>query len=134
MMKVLAAVLLAGCVSSARYRRAEVEIVRLQNDAKLAQMRIDELQLDLAKQHTELENEKQATADLGTGEKLDRVIAKIDELQHQVDQLRQQPPPVARPLAGQPDPLAVYAVPIDGDPSWGPATAKVTLVEAADFA
>jgi len=35
-----------------------------------------------------------------------------------------------------PDPKTVYSVPIDPamDPIMGPATAKVTIVEAADFA
>jgi protein-disulfide isomerase len=40
-----------------------------------------------------------------------------------------QPPPPP-----EPDPAATYSVPIDGDPSKGPAAAPVTVVEAFDFA
>jgi protein-disulfide isomerase len=40
-----------------------------------------------------------------------------------------QPPPPP-----EPDPATTYAVPIDGDPSKGPANAPVTVVEAFDFA
>lgn len=34
----------------------------------------------------------------------------------------------------RPDPATVFSVPIDGDPVKGPKTAKVTIVEAAEFA
>ncbi len=39
-----------------------------------------------------------------------------------------------RPQRPQPDPSKTYAVPIDGDWFEGPADAKITLVEAFDFA
>ena len=39
----------------------------------------------------------------------------------------QYPPPK------EPDPKLVYSVPIDGDPAKGPSSAKVTVVEAAEF-
>jgi hypothetical protein len=76
-----------------------------------------------------------------TKEKLDHLVAKMDELDHKLDQIQQARPGAALPPGraqgpqpGAPDPMAVYAVPIDGDPAWGPPNAKVTLVEAADFA
>ncbi len=34
----------------------------------------------------------------------------------------------------QPDPAAVFSVPIDGAPTRGPKTAKITIVEGAEFA
>ena len=34
----------------------------------------------------------------------------------------------------RPDPAVVHAVPVDGDPALGPATAKVTIVFGGDFA
>jgi hypothetical protein len=37
------------------------------------------------------------------------------------------------PPEKEPDPAATYSVPIEGDPIRGPATAKVTIVEAAEF-
>ena len=40
----------------------------------------------------------------------------------------------ARPQRPQPDAAKTYAVSIDGDVFEGPANAKVTLVEAFDFA
>jgi hypothetical protein len=72
-----------------------------------------------------------------TSEKLDQVLAKLNDLERKVDALQ------ARGVGGggqqrqapaAPDPMATYSVPIDGDPSVGPRTAKVTIVEAAEFA
>ncbi len=39
-----------------------------------------------------------------------------------------------RPARVEPDRAKTYAVPIDGDPVWGPADAKITLVKAYDYA
>lgn len=39
-----------------------------------------------------------------------------------------------RPQRPEPDRAKTYAVPIEGDPFEGPANAKVTLVEAFDYA
>lgn len=75
------------------------------------------------------------TSDPATQEKLDRLAAKLDSLDQKLANLRPgrgggQP---QRPAG--PDPAAVYSVPIDGsDPIKGPAGAKVTIVEAAEFA
>jgi protein-disulfide isomerase len=73
--------------------------------------------------------------DRQTKERLDKMITQAEELEKKVDRAGQRggmaPPP---PQAGRPDPNAVYSVPIDGNPSKGPATAKVTIVEAAEFA
>jgi len=44
------------------------------------------------------------------------------------------PPPPPPPRPGTPDPTAVYAVPIAGHPFEGVADARVTIVEARDFA
>src|SRR5581483_8578661 len=62
---------------------------------------------------------------------------KIDDLSKKIDML------AARGGAGaaaprqqrpEPDKAKTYAVPVDGDPSEGPADAKVTLVKAYDYA
>ena len=39
-----------------------------------------------------------------------------------------------RPQRPEPDRAKTYAVPIDNDPFDGPADAKITLVEASDYA
>ena len=39
-----------------------------------------------------------------------------------------------RPARPEPDRAKTYAVPIDNDPFDGPADAKVTIVEASDYA
>jgi len=63
--------------------------------------------------------------------KLDDVVGRLERIEKKLDSprppVRPQPPPEA-------DTKTVYAVPIDGDPFIGPETAKVTLVEASDFA
>lgn len=66
---------------------------------------------------------------------------KIDELNKRLDKLE---PMLARGGAGaaaprqparpEPDRAKTYAVPVDGDPSEGPADAKVTVVKAYDYA
>ncbi len=68
--------------------------------------------------------------------KLDQLDKKLDAMSKKVDQLQAQgarptnrpaPPPAA-------DPNSVYSVSIADAPVRGPATAKVTIVEAAEFA
>jgi protein-disulfide isomerase len=44
------------------------------------------------------------------------------------------PPPPPPPRPGRPDPALTYAVPADGHPFEGAAHAKVTIVEAREFA
>jgi len=64
--------------------------------------------------------------------KLDDMVSRLERIEKKLDTPR---PPVRPPqLPQEPDTKTVYAVPIDGDPFVGPETAKVTLVEASDFA
>jgi protein-disulfide isomerase len=70
----------------------------------------------------------------GIEKKLDELTKKVDELKTQVARGgagAQAPRPPARP---EPDRAKTYAVPVDGDPSVGPADAKVTVVKAYDYA
>ncbi len=60
--------------------------------------------------------------------KLDDVVARLDRIEKKLDAPRLPPRPP------EPDTKTVYSVPIDGDPFIGPAVAKVTIVEASDFA
>ena len=53
---------------------------------------------------------------------MEKRLKKIEEL---LAEALNQPP--------EPDPTAVYSVPIDGDPFVGPEHAKVTIVEAWDY-
>jgi hypothetical protein len=64
---------------------------------------------------------------------------KIDKLDKKLDALLAQRGnnPGAqqqRPARPEPDRSKTYAVPIEGDPFVGPADAKITLVEAFDYA
>jgi hypothetical protein len=74
--------------------------------------------------------------DSATKDRLDRVLSKLDDIEKKLD--RAGPPgrgaAAPGPQPGRPDPSAVYSVPIDGNPFEGPANAKVTIVEAAEFA
>ena len=75
--------------------------------------------------------------DPATKERLDKIVAKLDGIEKKLDTVGARggmPMQPQGPRPGMPDPTAVYSVPIDGDPAWGPATAKVTVVEAFDYA
>jgi len=75
----------------------------------------------------------------------DAVVKKLDEISTKLDKLDAIEkrlatggrPAGARPTGprpGRPDPSAIYAVPIAGAPFKGAANAKVTVVEAFEFA
>ena len=75
-----------------------------------------------------------------TQKKLDLLISKVDGLEKKIasgavgrpaGQMPGQQPQQAR---RGPDPATVYGVDITGSPFVGPADAKVTIVEAFDFA
>jgi protein-disulfide isomerase len=74
--------------------------------------------------------------DSATNEKLDKLLAKVEDLEKKVDRVGSaRPMPGAQaPQPGRPDPTAVYSVPIDGNPVVGKPTAKVTIVEAYEYA
>ena len=74
--------------------------------------------------------------DVALHKKIDDLTAKVDGLDKKVGAGGAMPGGARQP--GQrppgPDPAAVYAVPIAGAASKGPAHAKVTIVEAFEFA
>jgi hypothetical protein len=80
-------------------------------------------------------------ADDNVVKKLDEISAKLDKLsdiEKKLDNVGARGP-IARPTAmgpqpGRPDPSVAYAVPIDGAPFKGAKDAKVTIVEAFEFA
>jgi hypothetical protein len=75
-----------------------------------------------------------------------RIVEKLGNIEKRLDSIekgggvrsaagpegRQQRPPAERPPG--PDPKETYAVPIEGSTTKGPKFAKVTLVEAFEFA
>ena len=65
-------------------------------------------------------------------EKLDQLITKVDALEKKVTAGGPAGKRPQRP--NRPDPKTVYSVPIDGDAYDGPKLAKVTIIEASDFA
>jgi protein-disulfide isomerase len=91
--------------------------------------RVGALEQQLALQQQKLDELTRAIAAVDKP-KLD---ARLDALDAKLERLVQQLPP-PRPHRREPDPAAVYAVPIDGDPVLGPANAKVTLVMCGEFA
>lgn len=77
----------------------------------------------------------------------DAVVKKLDEISKKLDKLDEisnkltagggraaGARPKAGPRPGRPDPSKVYSVPIDGNPFEGAKHAKVTIVEAFEFA
>jgi len=70
-------------------------------------------------------------------DKIDKMMARQDSMDKKLDQILQRGGAGAArpPSPAEPDPKLTYAVPVTGDDfPKGPATAKVTIVEAADFA
>ena len=65
-------------------------------------------------------------------EKIDKLDKKIDALLAQGGRPGAAQP--QRPSRPEPDKSKTYAVPIDGDAFDGPADAKITIVEASDYA
>jgi hypothetical protein len=83
--------------------------------------------------------------DTSTKYRLAKLLEKAESLEKRIDQIQKtglalggqpgaQPPVQPMPRPGAPDPTVAYSVPIDGNPISGPPNAKITLVEAADFA
>lgn len=100
--------------------------------------RVDNLTTELVKMRRELYELRQqveAERTRRTAPDTTALEARIDELRRKVDQLAVRPPsPAPRPARVEPDKAQVYAIPVDGYPSQGPADAKVTLVAARDYA
>jgi hypothetical protein len=69
-------------------------------------------------------------------DKFDRIMARLDAMDRKIDQIAQGRGGAARPPSpAEPDPRTTYSIPVTADDfPKGPATAKVTIVEAADFA
>jgi hypothetical protein len=62
--------------------------------------------------------------------KLEDVVARLERIEKKLETSR--PPMPQRPP--EPDSKTVYSVPVDGDPVVGSSAAKITIVEALDFA
>lgn len=66
-------------------------------------------------------------------EKIDRLEARIDDLQVQLAKRPTPPPAPSAPRYAQLDQAQHYQVPVDDSPSIGPAIAPVTIVAAVQF-
>jgi hypothetical protein len=74
-------------------------------------------------------------SDEDSSEKLDRILSRLDAMDKKMDQIAQGRGAAQPQRPPEPDPRSTYAVPVtEADHPRGPATAKVTIVEAADFA
>jgi hypothetical protein len=67
-------------------------------------------------------------------DKIDKLDKKLDALIAQGGRGGGNNPGAARPSRPEPDRAKTYAVSIEGDPYIGPADAKITLIEAFDYA
>jgi protein-disulfide isomerase len=102
--------------------------------------RVDNLTTELDKMRREIDELRQqlelerARSRPGAPAPTDPQLAdKLDALSRRLDQLAARAP-APRPARPEPDRAQVYAIPVDGYPSHGPADAKVTLVAARDYA
>jgi protein-disulfide isomerase len=66
--------------------------------------------------------------------KLDDIVTRLDKLEKDLQARPAGRPMPQRQRPAEPDPSKVYAVPIAGAPAKGPEHAKVTVVEAFEFA
>jgi protein-disulfide isomerase len=110
----------AGCATGDHHLETKVENMATQ---------LEKLQREVAE--LKAQNAARQVASKPEAATLDQ---RLDELQHKVDRISQnaaRPPLVPR---AEPDRSKVYAIPIDGYPSQGPADAKVTMVAARDYA
>jgi len=114
------AVLATACAASNQHLETRVD--NLTTAVDKLQRQLDEL-----RRHIEAERAAPRPAP-------DPPIAdRINELNRKIDQIARNSPQRTAPRA-EPDRAQVYAIPVDGYPSQGPADAKVTLVVARDYA
>jgi len=99
--------------------------------------RLAVVEQQLAAQQRALDELRQAQR---AAPELHAILDRLGELSRAVDELQSDdhgaapPPPVPYRPRPQPDPALVYAVPLGTSPSYGPASAKVTIVMAMEFA
>ncbi|HEX3473879.1 MAG TPA: thioredoxin domain-containing protein [Kofleriaceae bacterium] len=100
--------------------------------------RVDNLTTELAKMRRELDDlrqqlelERARSRPEQPGQREQQLADKLAELSRRLDQLAARN---LRPARNEPDRAQVYAIPVDGYPSHGPADAKVTLVMMRDYA
>ena len=115
---VLTVILVAAC--GAR-QHGGTSIQEQQREERLARM---EARL------SQLEEQMARIAQLA--ERLGQGLGQLDAIATQLDQIGAAPSARQRPPRADPD--AVYAVPVGDSPFEGPADAKVTIVEAFEFA
>lgn len=72
---------------------------------------------------------------MATNQKLDQIMDRLGKIEQQLQQGAGAARPQQRPERPPgPDASKVYAVPVEGAPSVGPANAKVTIVKAYEYA
>jgi protein-disulfide isomerase len=116
------AVALGACASRQDTERLTTRVENLENrDARVA-----ETEQRLAR----IEAQSEQIVKL-----VEAMSARLDGLDSRLETLAaQQARPAAPTRPHGPDPVVVYAVPLDDSPVEGPADAKVTIVEAYEFA
>jgi protein-disulfide isomerase len=120
------AALATACAASNPHLETRVENLT----TELAKMRRE---LDELRQQLELELARARPAPPEQPDPREQLADKLAELNRRIDQLAARNP-APRPARVEPDRAQVYAIPVDGFPSHGPADAKVTLVIARDYA
>jgi protein-disulfide isomerase len=128
----LAAVALAGAVAGA----VALGACAGRQDAARLTTRVDNLEHREARA---AETEQRLARIEAQSEQLVKLVealsARLDGLDSKLETLAaQQARPVAPTRPPGPDPAVVYAVPVDDSPFEGPPDARVTIVEAYDFA
>lgn len=129
---ILVAIALAACASNNKKLEARVAAV------EAAQAKTDfELRAAIARVEANVQVLAGKVGDVSDPtERIDELIEAVADLQHQLEALQNKPGavPPTRPARLEPDPAAVYAVPVAGSPVKGKPDALVTIVRAGEYA
>ena len=123
---------LLACASSRRLDTIDTRLSAVEANQARSERRLHDdlarLSEGLERLISDLRQAQSEAPDAAVGAKLDAIVARLEQIERD---LKTRPSPSRR---REPSATDVYAVPIDGAPSEGPAEALVTIVRAYEYA